>query len=91
MRWCRASTVSSSPSRADAASTSFWSASILSLTTSISELSTPSRSRAAWIFSSSALMRPSTICFCVGGAFLARRDRGGEKHEAGQKQADAEA
>ena len=27
----------------------------------------------------------------LGGAFLARRDRGGEKHEAGQKQADAEA
>ena len=29
--------------------------------------------------------------FLVGGAFLARRDRGGKKHEAGQKQADAEA
>ncbi len=29
--------------------------------------------------------------FLVGGAFLARRDRGGEEHEAGQKQADAEA
>ena len=29
--------------------------------------------------------------FLVGGAFLARRDGGGKKHEAGQKQADAEA
>jgi hypothetical protein len=73
-----------------APSTSSWSASILSVTTSICELRTPSRSRAAWIFFSSAPIRPSTICFrservLPGRRASARRARGRPE------QADAEA